>query len=82
MEVFLKNKLLIQGYKERNIDEVKVLSANRYSFTGNLIKLTTESGKTLLVTPEHKVAVKKFGKIIYKEAGKLTRFDKVVTKNR
>ena len=76
-----KDELQVLAENNKQIEESEVLSANRYPFTGNLIKITTETGKTLLVTPEHKVAVKRFGKIIYKAAEKLTRFDKVITLN-
>src|SRR3989338_3150819 len=76
-----KDELQILAENNKKVEESEVLSANRYPFTGNLIKITTETGKTLLVTPEHKVAVKRFGKIIYKAAEKLTRFDKVITLN-
>ena len=80
-EAFFTNKdeLSILGNKNKNIEDVEVLSANRYPYSGNLIKITTESGKTLTVTPEHKIAVKKLRKIIYKEAQKLTKFDKIIT---
>ncbi len=80
-EAFLteKEELFTLGEQENKINDVEVLSANRYLFDGKLIKLTTASGKELLVTPEHKIAVSKFGKIKYKEAQKLTRFDKVIT---
>jgi|SRR3989344_5182219 len=76
-----KDELQVLAENNKQVEESEVLSANRYPFTGNLIKITTETGKTLLVTPEHKVAVKRFGKIIYKAAEKLTRFDKVITVN-
>ncbi len=77
-----KGELYILAEKQGKIQPIEVLSVNRYlSNKPHLIKLTTESGRQLIVTPEHKVAVKKLGKIIYKEAGRLTRFDKVLTLN-
>lgn len=77
---FLNDKELhILAENKENIEPAEVLSVNKYYKKGHLIKITTESGKELLVTPEHKVAIKKFGKIVYKETQKLTRFDKVVT---
>jgi len=82
MAAFLDDgELKILGEKEGEVDPVKVLSANKHKNKHPyLIKLTTESGKALLVTPEHKVAIKRFRRIIYKEAQKLTRFDRVITK--
>ena len=79
--VFLpKEEISLLGEKDNQIESVEVLSVNKYlSEHPHLIKITTESGKELIVTPEHKVAIKKLGKIIYKEAKNLTRFDKVVT---
>ena len=75
-----KGELYILAEKNSKIQPIEVLSVNKYkSDKPYLIKITTESNKELLVTPEHKVAVKKPGKIIYKEAQKLTRFDKVLT---
>ena len=77
-----KGELYILAEKQGKIQPVEVLSVNRYlSNKPHLIKITTESGKRLIVTPEHKVAVKSLGKIIYKEASKLTRFDEVLTLN-
>ena len=79
--VYLKQgELYILAEKNGKIQPVEVISVNRYlSNKPHLIKLTTASGKQLIVTPEHKVAVKKLGRIIYKEAGKLTLFDKIIT---
>ncbi len=74
-----KDELFTLGAKNGLINDVEVLSANRYPYTGRLIKLTTEMGKTLIVTPEHKVAIQRFGKIIFKEARLLTQLDKIIT---
>ncbi len=75
-----KNELKVLSEEKGAIKTTGVLSVNRYkSNKPYLIKITTESGKTVTVTPEHKVAVKKLGRIIYKEAQKLTRFDKLIT---
>ncbi|MFH1592930.1 MAG: ATP-binding protein [Candidatus Woesearchaeota archaeon] len=73
------NELSVLAEEQEKAEQAKVLSVNKYPKTGELMKITTESGKELLVTPEHKIAIRKFGKIIYKEAQKLTKFDKVVT---
>ena len=75
-----REELITFGTKDNNIDIVEVLSVNKHKNKHkNLIKFITESGKQLVVTPEHKIAIKRFGKIIYKEASKLTRLDKVIT---
>jgi Lon-like ATP-dependent protease len=75
-----KEELMTLGEKNNNIELIDVLSVNKHKNNHkHLIKLTTESGKELIVTPEHKVAVKRFGTIIYKEAAKLTRLDKVIS---
>ncbi len=77
-----KNELHILGNKSNEVEETEVLSANRYKFKGNLIKLTTETGKELIVTPEHKVAVKDFfSKIKYISAENLKPWHKLITLN-
>ncbi len=73
-----KNELTVLGSKDNQIEEAAVLSTNRYQYQGHLIKIITETGKEILVTPEHKVAIKSLGRIIFKEARKLTRFDKII----
>ncbi len=75
-----KNELFILGSKGGEVKETEALSANRYLYAGDLTKITTTNGKELTVTPEHKIATRNiFGKIIYKEAFKLTKFDNIVT---
>lgn len=75
-----KNELKILAEKNKKVKESEVLSVNKYKFHGNLIKLTTKSGKSILVTPEHKVAIKTwFGRIIYKRADKIKSWNKLVT---
>ncbi len=75
-----KGESYILAEKGGKIRPVEVLSVNRYkSNKPYLIKITTESGKILTVTPEHKIAINKKGKMIYKEARKLIKFDKVIT---
>ena len=73
-----KNELNVLGHKNNQIEEAEVLSANRYQYQGDLVKIRTEKGKEIVVTPKHKVAVQHFGRIFYKEAQKLTRFDNIV----
>lgn len=79
--VFLsKGEINLLGEKNNEAELTEVLSINKYFKKGDLIKITTESGKELIVTPEHKVAIKDFlGKIFYKEARKLTKLDEVIT---
>ena len=55
-----KGELNILAEKENQITEAEVLSVNKYYKEGEIIKLITESGKELLVTPEHKVAIQTF----------------------
>ncbi len=74
-----KGEMQVLGETNDVAEPVDVLSVNRHPNTHkHLIKITTESGNELIVTPEHKVAVKRFGKIVYKEAMKLTKFDNVI----
>jgi len=79
--VFLpKEEIHLLGEKDNQIVSVEVLSVNKYvSKHPHLIKITTGLGKELIITPEHKVAIKKLGKINYKEARKLTKFDRIIT---
>lgn len=75
-----KGELNIIAEKENNVTESEVLSVNRYYKEGELIKLTTESGKELLVTPEHKVAIKTFlNKIKYIPAETIKPWHNLVT---
>lgn len=73
-------ELNVLARNNNQIEDVRVLSVNKYHKKGKLIKLITESGKELLVTPEHKVAVMGlFNKIRYVEAMKLKPWHKLVT---
>src|SRR3989344_2840400 len=63
-----KNELLVLGETNGSVSPVEVLSSNRYDYAGEMIKLTTSEKKELIVTPEHKIAVWKGGKIDYVEA--------------
>ncbi|MBL7147316.1 MAG: ATP-binding protein [Nanoarchaeota archaeon] len=75
-----KNELQLLTEKNNKLQHVEVLSVNKYkSNKPHLIKITTETGKQLITTPEHKVAINKKGKIIYKEIKNLTKSDKVIT---
>ncbi len=74
-----KNELVVLGEKETNIEPVEVLSVNRYEKEGEIIKIVTESGKEITITPEHKVAVQGFAGIKYIEAKKLRFWHKLLT---
>ncbi len=76
-----KDELYILAEKNGKIQPVEVLSVNKYkSDKPYLYKITTESGKTLLVTPEHKIAVNNKGKKQYTEASKLKKGEEVFVK--
>ncbi|MAE43097.1 hypothetical protein CMO93_04950 [Candidatus Woesearchaeota archaeon] len=75
-----KNELFVLGETNDSISPVEVLSCNRYDHTGTMIKLTTSENKELIVTPEHKIAVLKDGKIIYIEAQDIEAGHEVVSK--
>ena len=70
------------GYNNKIEENNEILSVNKYKFKGSLIKLITESGKELIVTPEHKVAVKGlFNKINYIRADKIKSRHRLITLN-
>ncbi len=74
-----KNELNVLAEKQGIIEPVDVLSVNKYYRKGNLIKIATQSGKELIVTPEHKVAIKSFlNKIRYVRADKIRPWHKLV----
>ena len=75
-----KNELLILGENNGYISTVEVLSANRYDYDGKMIKLTTSENKELIVTPEHRIAVWKNGKIAYVKAKDIKENDEVISK--
>ena len=74
-----KKELVVLGEKENKIEPVGVLSVNRYEKEGEIIKIVTESGKEITITPEHKVAVQGFAGIKYIEAKKLRFWHKLLT---
>lgn len=74
-----KKELNILGETNKEILPVEVLSLNRYKKRGRLIKLITEKGKVLIVTPEHKIAIKKSNKLEYIRADKIRPWHKIVT---
>ncbi len=79
--IFLnKKELLILGETNGSVAPVEVLSCNRQDYNGKMIKLTTSANKELIVTPEHKIAVNKNGKIAYAEAKNVKRGDEIISK--
>ncbi len=78
-----KDELYILAEKDGKIQPVEVLSVNKYKYQSDkpyLYKITTESGKELLVTPEHKIVVNNNGKRQYIEASKLKKGKEVFVK--
>jgi lon-related putative ATP-dependent protease len=81
--IFLsKNELFVLGELNGSISPVEVLSCNRYNYNGKMIKLTTSENKELIVTPEHKIAINKNGKIVYVEAKKIEVGNEIVAKSK
>jgi len=79
--IFLnKNELSVLGDWHGSVAPVEVLSCNRQDYNGKMIKLTTSVKKELIVTPEHKIAVWKNGKIAYVEAKNIKEGGEVVSK--
>ncbi|RLE38433.1 hypothetical protein DRJ17_03915 [Candidatus Woesearchaeota archaeon] len=79
--VFLnKNDLVVLGESQGSVSPVDVLSANRHDYEGEMIKLMTSENKELIVTPKHKIALWKNGKIVYTEARDIKNGDTVVSK--
>ncbi len=77
--IFLpKKELKIMGETNGSLSAVDVLSSNRHSYNGEMIKLTTSENKELIVTPEHLIAIWKHGKICYLPAEKVQKGDEVV----
>lgn len=77
--VFLpKDELLVLGEINNSVSPVEVLSANRYDHDDKMIKFTTSDNKELIVTPEHKIAVWKNGKIVYVEAKDIKADNEIV----
>ena len=76
-----KNELIVQGETNGSVSPVEVLSSNRYDYAGEMIKLTTSENKELIVTPKHKIAINKNGKITYVEAKDIKEGTEVVSKS-
>ena len=80
--IFLnKNELFVMGENNGSVSPVEVLSCNRQNYDGKMIKLTTSENKELIVTPEHKIAVNKNGKIAFVEANSIKKSDEIICKS-
>lgn len=80
--IFLnKNELFVLGNLNDSVFPVEVLSCNRQEYDGKMIKLTTSKNEELVVTPEHKIAVNKNGKIAYTEAKDIKVNEEIVSKS-
>ncbi len=66
-----KDKYVINAIKDNKIINTEILSVNKHYKECNLFKIITESGKELLVSPEHKVAISENKNINYIDAEKL-----------
>jgi len=55
--ILKRGELKVLSDNNGKLSFVNVLSVNRYDYDGNLIKITTESGKSIITTPEHKIAI-------------------------
>ena len=75
-----EDQLFVYGEQGEKIAPVEVLSSNRYFYDGDMIKISTTK-EELTVTPEHKIAVWKNGKINYVEARRLKEGDGIVAKS-
>lgn len=77
-----KGELFVLGETKGSISPVEVLSSNRYSYEGEMIKLTTSENEETIVTPEHKIAVWRAGQKEYVEAQEIKEGDEVVAKSK
>jgi len=79
--IFLKrHELFVLGELHDSLIPVEVLSCNRQTYQGTMIKLITSTNRELIVTPEHKISVNKNGKIAYVAAKDIKKGDEVVAK--
>lgn len=78
IDVSSKN-IMIPSYNGKDIELKKVLNIQKKVTTKKMVKITTPSGKHIIVTEDHKIAVKKDDNtIIYKEAKNITEEDDVL----
>ena len=72
--------MFVYGEKNKKITPVEVLSSNKYYYEGQMIKISIGK-EQLTVTPEHKIAIWKKGKIEYVEARNLKEGDSIAAKS-
>ena len=73
-----KKESYVIGEKNGRILKAEILSVNKHlNKKGELLKITTASGKELFVTPEHKICINKKGKKEYIEAKKIRKSQEV-----
>src|SRR3989338_8609105 len=75
-----RNELFTLGELHGALSPVEVLSCNRQEYKGKAIRLTTSEGKSLITTPEHKLAVSVGGKIAYKQAKEIKEGEEILSK--
>lgn len=74
-----RNELFVFGEANGFVLPVEVLSLNRHYYDGPMIKLATSENQEFIVTPEHKIALWRNGKIGYVEAQDVKESDEVVS---
>ena len=74
-----KEEFLVLGEKDGSASPVEVLSLNKYDYDGPMMRLSIGDDKKLVVTPEHKIAVWKKGKVAYVQAKHVKKDDVLVT---
>jgi len=79
--IFLRrNELFVLGELNGSITPVEALSCNRQDYDGSAIKITTSENKEIIVTPEHKIAVNRNGKIDYVSAKNIKEGDEITSR--
>ncbi|MBI2664437.1 ATP-binding protein [Candidatus Woesearchaeota archaeon] len=73
-----KNEFFVLGETNGSVSPVEVLSSNQYVHDGPMIKLSIDGNRELVVTPEHKIAVWRNGKIEYVEAQNIKENEEIV----
>ncbi|MBI5226441.1 ATP-binding protein [Candidatus Micrarchaeota archaeon] len=71
-------QLSVLGAVEGKSTLTPVLSVNRYDYDGTMIRLVSKSGKELIVTPGHHVAIRTGNGIQYKPASEVNVDDSIV----
>ncbi len=75
--ILSRNELTALGEINGKVSPVEVISFNKHDHEGKMIKLKTDNGKEITVTPEHKIALYRNGSIVYTEAGDVKEGDEV-----